>query len=369
MTGRRPQGSIRRHGAGWQIRFKGECRQVHGTNLEAERELAKLVVEVEGGTVASGGRIKTGAYLVDKWLPHQAHQVRRKTWTRYEQLVRLYVCPVVGSIQLRRLRPLDVQRVVDQMLSTGAASASATQAYHVLAVALEQAVLWQLISVNPARAIRAPRPEHSTLHVPTPAEARLLVAEAEGSWIEGAVVIASGTGMRLSEILGLPWSNVDLDRAVLRVDRTISWEGSQFAFEEPKTSYARRTIALPPTVLRWLKRHRRDQSERRLTLGSAWRTGPDVVLDGGDGTPLRDDSVSSAFANLAERAGMPAVRFHDLRHAYATRLFEASVHPKVVSEALGHASVAFTMQVYQHVMPSMQEAAAKAIEQALRRDL
>lgn len=194
------------------------------------------------------------------------------------------------------------------------------------------------------------------------------MAEAEGSWIEGVVLLASGTGMRLSEVLGLPWSNVDLDLAVLRVDRTIAWEGSEFLFEEPKTDYARRTVALAPTVLLWLKRQRRVQNERRLLFGPAWRVGPDVVLEGGDGTPLRDDSVSSAFASLAERAGMPAVRFHDLRHAYATRLLEAGVHPKVVSEALGHSSVAFTMQVYQHVMPSMQETAAKAIERALRGD-
>ena len=365
MTGRRTQGSVRRHGAGWQIRFKGVCRQVRGTRQEAERELAKLVVEVEGGTVASGGRITTGAYLADKWLPHQAHQVGRKTWRRYEQLVRLHVSPVVGSIRLVRLRALDVQGVVDEMLSSGAATASVSQTYHVLAAALEQAVRWQLIPMNPARSIRPPRPQRSALQVPTAAEVRLLVAEAEGSWIEGAVLLASGTGMRLSEVLGLPWRNVDVDRAVLRVEQTISWEGSEFAFEDPKTTYARRTVALPSTVLRWLKRHRREQNERRLTLGSAWRSGPDVVLERGDGTPLRDDSVSSAFAGLAERVGVPGVRLHDLRHAYATRLLAAGVHPKVVSEALGHASAAFTMQVYQHVMPSMQETAAKAIEQAL----
>jgi Phage integrase family len=125
-----------------------------------------------------------------------------------------------------------------------------------------------------------------------------------------------------------------------------------------------RTVGLPPATVTLLRRHRKSQLERRVLLGEAWQDF-DLVIERGDGGPFAPDSLSRDWYRLMRRIGLPGLRLHDLRHAFATRLLEASVHPKVVNEALGHSSVSFTMDTYQHLMPTMQDAATQAIEEAL----
>jgi integrase len=171
--------------------------------------------------------------------------------------------------------------------------------------------------------------------------------------------------MRLGETLGLRWRDVDLDACVVRVTQAVEWSGRTFRFAQPKSSRSRRTISLPPFAIDAMRHWRKAQNERRLIVGQEWAD-QDLVVDNGLGRPRRTDSVSAAFRTMMKRAEIePRPRFHDLRHAFATRLLEAGVHPKVVSEALGHASVAFTMDRYQHVMPTMQAQAADAIQAAL----
>jgi integrase len=135
-------------------------------------------------------------------------------------------------------------------------------------------------------------------------------------------------------------------------------------FLPPKTDRGRRTVGLPPATVTLLRRHRKSQLERRVLLGEAWQDF-DLVIERGDGGPFAPDSLSRDWYRLMRRIGLPGLRLHDLRHAFATRLLEASVHPKVVNEALGHSSVSFTMDTYQHLMPTMQDAATQAIEEAL----
>jgi len=171
--------------------------------------------------------------------------------------------------------------------------------------------------------------------------------------------------MRLGETLGLRWRDDDLEACVVRVTQALEWSGRTFRFAQPKSSRSRRTISLPPFAIDAMRHWRKDQNERRLIVGEEWAD-HDLVVDKGLGRPQRTDSVSAAFRTMMKRAEIePRPRFHDLRHAFATRLLEAGVHPKVVSEAMGHASVAFTMDRYQHVMPTMQAQAADAIQAAL----
>jgi integrase len=177
-----------------------------------------------------------------------------------------------------------------------------------------------------------------------------------------AVLLAATTGMRRGEVLGLRWSVLHGDKA--RVTTSLQRAAGSLVFVAPKTDRARRTISLPPLAIEALKRWRREQAERRLFLEEAWHDSG-VVVDRGDGRPLDPAEFSHAFALLCERVGLAGVRLHDLRHAFATSLLVAGVHPKVVSEALGHASTAFTMDVYSHVLPAMAEQVAAAIEEAL----
>jgi integrase len=346
----------------------GKRQQVYRTARtkgEAERELTELLRAIDSGTFADPGKITVAAYLLDRWLPHQETRLRPRTWDRYRQLLTLHVLPRVGSVKLAKLRPAHVQHVIDSMLLAGLAPRTVLQGYRILSSALRQAVRWQLLSGNPAAAASPPRPERADLTIPTTEEVGRLLQEAEGSIFHVPLVLSATTGMRRGEVLALRWPAVDLEAGLIRVVASLQRVRGELRTVEPKTDRARRAIALPPVTVAVLRRQRKEQTERRLLLGEAWQD-LGFVVDRGDGQPLDPGHYSHVFVRLARRAGLPGVRLHDLRHGFATALLAAGIHPKVASEALGHASVGFTLDAYSHVLPGMQEQAARAIEAALR---
>jgi integrase len=216
---------------------------------------------------------------------------------------------------------------------------------------LGQAARWQLLVTNPADGVSPPRAERPTLRIPTPEEMRVLVDASTGTSWEIPILVAATTGMRRGEILSLRWADVDFETVTARIPKG-------------KTNTARRTISLTPSTIAALKKHRKDQNERRLLCGEAWQD-TDLVVDRGDGGPVHPVSFSHAFAVIVERAGLSDVRLHDMRHGFASALLKAGVNVKVVSEALGHARSSFTMDIYAHVLPGMGEWVASAIETAL----
>lgn len=348
--------------AGRRVRL---TRTVRGSERDAQRALTKLLREVDTGTATMTGGTTLGRYLTETWMPHAATRVRPTTLARYEQLLRVHVIPRIGRVKLSNLRPSHAQTVLDAMVAGGAAPASVLHCHRVLSSAMRQAVRWQLVTVNPCDAIRPPRPERSRLHVPTPDQVRAVLAASTGTVHEIPLLLAATTGMRRGEVLGLRWSAVDIDASVVRVVATLQKpRGAEASFVAPKTDRSRRTISLPGFVDERLRRHRKEQTERRLLIGEGW-IDLDLVCDRGDGQHLDPDGFSHAFERFVDRSGLPRMRLHDLRHAHATTLLVAGVHPKVVSEALGHSSVAFTMDTYQHVLPTMGEQVAAAIETAL----
>jgi integrase len=334
---------------------------VRGTERDAQRELTRLLRDVDQGLVAEPGRATLRSYLEERWLPHAATRVRPATHERYCSLMRRHVEPRIGRIRLAKLRPVHVQAVLDGIIADQLSPRTAEQAYRVLSAALRQAVKWQAVAVNPALAVSPPRPDRPELIVPDAATVRQILEAAEGP-LRIALLLAASTGMRRGEVLGLRWAALDGTR--LHVNSSLQRVSGELVFVAPKTDRSRRTIALPPVTVEALRRWRKDQAERRLLLGEAWHDAG-VVVDRGDGRPLDPAELSHGFARLCARSGLAGVRLHDLRHAFATQLLVAGVHPKVVSDALGHASTAFTMDVYSHVLPSMGEAVADAMQAAL----
>jgi integrase len=209
-----------------------------------------------------------------------------------------------------------------------------------------------------------PRTERPELHSPDAAKVTRVLDTARGTRLYVPLALAASTGLRRGELLALRWRDVDLETGSVRVVASLQRVGADLVFLPPKTDRARRTVGLPPAAIALLRRHRKDQAGRRLLLGEAWAD-LDLVIERGDGEPLPPDSLSRDWYRRVRRVGVPGLRLHDLRHAYATALLTAGVHPKVASEALGHSSVAFTMDTYQHLMPTMQEQAVRAIEEAI----
>jgi integrase len=325
---------------------------VRGARRDAERALARLVVEIDQVTVARSGNETLGSFLTDRWLPFMRARVRPETWKRYESVTRVHIAPRIGRVKLGAIRPHHLQSALDEVLADGAAPRTVLKVHLVMKAALAQAVRWQLLAVNPAVSVSPPRAERPALRIPDAREMRLLVDEARGTPWEIPVLLAASTGARRAEILRLRWREVDLEAGTCTIERG-------------KTSSSRPTIHLPATTLSALRRARASQAERRLLLGQAWQE-HDVVCDRGDGAPTNPQSLTFAFRRLAARVGLPGVRLHDMRHGFATELLRRGVPTKVVSEALGHSRAAITMDAYQHVLlPSMGEQVADAIEAAL----
>ena len=363
-------GHVRKRGETWSYvvdvggdgprrqKWKGGFR----TKKEAERELRRYVTRVESGGDPFPENLTLGSYL-DRWLEHQTARLRPRTHQRYTQLL-AEVNTAIGHLRLERVRPAHVQAVIDAMSARGLAPRTVVQARAVLGHAMRQAVAWGLLTTNPVQAVRPPKPDRPRLEVPTAEQLLQLVGAAEGTQWEIPLLLAATTGARRGEVLAVRWADVDLDAGRLRITRALQRVGAELVVVDPKTPRARRQISLPAFALERLRRHRREQAERRLLVGPGWAD-LDLICERGDGRPLQPDSWTGAFKRIAASAGLPAaMRLHDVRHGYATALLAGGVHPAIASAALGHASPGFTMSVYQHVLDEMTDQAAAAIDAA-----
>lgn len=347
-------------------------RAVKGPKRDAEAELVKLLYERDTGVERPVGKLTVAAYL-DRWLADYVQpSLAPKTIVTYREVVRVHLVPALGSLDLVALRPTHIQSLYSRMLVSGrrdgrgGLSARSVVRYHqILHAALRQAVRWQLLIRNPADAVEPPRAARREIRTVTPAQARAVVGAAAETSIGPFVRLALLTGMRRGELLGLRWADVDLEGGALHVQQTAQRIlGQGIIFRQPKTRLSRRSIALSPDAVAVLRQHRRRQAEARLLAGSAYGD-RDLVFATGLGTPVEPGNLRRAWVGIARAAGVPGLRIHDLRHAHATLMLSQGVHPKVVSERLGHASVNITLDTYSHVLPGLQEAAAVSLDTIL----
>jgi len=249
-------------------------------------------------------------------------------------------------------------------LEEGYAPGTVRQMQAVLRRALGEAARLGLVPRNVATLVKVPRPIRHEMQVLSSDEARILLVTVEGDRLEALYVVALTTGMRLGELLALRWTDVDLHARApaLHVRATLRYiNADTYFFEPPKTPQSRRRIGLSSTALEALRAHRTRQLEERLAAGAAWRD-EDLVFCTPFGGALCGNHLSGRdFQAPLRRAGVPRIRFHDLRHTCATLLLRRGIHPKVVSELLGHSTVTMTLDRYSHVLPDMQQAAMEAM--------
>lgn len=350
---------------------------VHGTKADAQRELVQLLHSVNTGTYVEPARTTVADYL-DRWLEDSARSsVAAKTFERYKEIVNLHLKPLLGHHRLPKLQPLHIQSAYLNALRggrkdgrPGGLSPQTVLHHHrVLHRALEQAVRWQLLLRNPADAVEPPHPQHIEMHAIDEEQTALLVTLARDTTsLFIPVLLAVTTGLRRGEILGLRWEDVDLNAATLAVRQSLEQTKTGLSFKQPKTQKGRRVVTLPTLTVDALRRHKVEQAKLRLLLGPGYLDNG-LVCAAPDGRPWNPNSFSHNCVTLFRRAGLAGVRFHDLRHTHATQLLRQGIHPKVVSERLGHSTIGITLDVYSHVLPGMQEEAARRIDGALRRAL
>ena len=342
-------------------------RYIYGkTRAMVAEKLTKAMADRDGGFVFDAGSLTVEEYL-NRWLTDSLRgTVRASTCERHEINVRVHVNPVLGRVRLKGLTPAHVRGLHRQKLDAGLASATVRKIHSTLHKALSQAVADGLVPRNAAD-VRAPRPAPKEMRPLSEVEARLFleVAKTSGGRFEALYVLAITTGLRRGELLGLRWDDADLERGTLRVGRSLVREGGRHTVGETKTRRGRRQVNLTPRTVSALKAHRKRQLEERMTLGEIYED-RGLIFTSSVGTPVNPENlVNRSFKPLLKNAGLPEIRFHNLRHTCATLLLGRGVHPKLVQELLGHATIAMTLDTYSHYLPSMGDQAAGAMGDAL----
>lgn len=343
----------------------------HGTKGDAENERSRIVHEVTSGAFVDSKRITVGEYL-DWWLESCVKpRVAPRTFEGYEMIVKRHLEPALGRIRLTKLNPLHVQEyeakaLLEGRVGTRTALSKQTVLHHhrVLHAALEHAVKAGVTIRNPLDAVEPPKPERRSMTTLDVTEVGNLLAAAVGTRLLAPLHISIATGMRRGELLGLHWRDIDLAGRKLAVRwslQTLKDETGPI-LKAPKSGHSR-TVTLPQAAVAALIVHKKNQAAEKLLHGKDYQDN-DLVFCEEDGRPWKPNAFTGHWDRFKRKQGLD-IRWHDLRHTYATLLLGQGVHPKVVQEALGHSTIAITMDLYSHVTPNLQEEAAQKLDALL----
>jgi integrase len=329
------------------------------TRKECQAELNKVLDQINERTYARPTRLTVVAYLED-WLA--GCEVRPTTLARYRSIVNAHLVPGLGHLKLVELAPADLKRLYAALRDRGAATKTITHVHSVIHKALQDAWDLDLLSRNVADRVRPPKAKTAKqlgedLACWSPAQLRAFLTHVRQDRLYPAWRLAAQSGMRRGELVGLRWSDVDLEAGTVRVAATRVMVGYTVQVSDPKTEKGRRTFALDPETAAALRAWRLTQAQERLRVGPGYEDSG-YCFTNPDGSPIHPQRFSDWFQQHCRRAGLPRIRLHDVRHSYATAGLAAGVPLKVMSARLGHANTAITADLYQHVLPAMDEAAA-----------
>jgi integrase len=331
------------------------------TRAEVRRALGAAVKARDDGLSLSAGRETLDAYTY-RWLGGVEGSVRSSTLEKYRRDLEHHILPNLGRVPLARLGPQHLQHCYSALSAAGLSPTSVRHVHAVLHRALGQAVRWGLISRNVADVVVLPQIRRASWQVLDASEVRRLLAAAAVDRLEAVYVLACTAGLRRGEVLALRWRDLDLDRAVLSVTGSLQRVGGALTISEPKTVRSRRLIVLSEVAVTALYRRRSRQLDERALAGQSWQE-HGLVFTSAVGGPIEPGNLlRRSFWPLLDRAGLPHVRFHDLRHTAATLMLSRGVHPKVASELLGHSTVGVTLDLYSHVSESMQRGTARVMD-------
>lgn len=371
------RGSVFKRSGGWAFKVdtgfhpesgkrRQSLKQGFRTKREAENALAEAQKTVIDGTVVATSNMHLDEFL-DHWLVGQEARLRPSSHHSYVMAAKR-LKRGLGRYKLQALTPLQIEKFYGELLDQGQRDGkglspkTVKNTHVVLRKALADAERLGLVHRNAAAAARGPsvtRPEMTTW---SSDQLKTFSAVAEESRMRNAYIILTTTGMRRGEALGLRWRDVDFDSAQLAIVQTVSTVDSKVVIGQPKTAGSRRTVYVHDATIKALRQQRQLQAEERLAAGPAWDTDNDLVFRNLTGGPVNPDWFSRHFDKLVEKSDVPRIRLHDLRHTNATLSLKAGVHPKIVSERLGHSSIAITLDLYSHVTPGISREAAATVE-------
>jgi integrase len=367
------EGTIRKRADGrWHARVsmgQGKRKDIYAkTRKEVQDQLRDALKAHERGQLQAGRAALVGPFLLD-WIKgrEDASKGRYSTLHRYREIVELHLIPDLGRIRLDRLSSTDVQRLLNAKRKTGSAG-NVRHIRAVLRIALNVALRNDLVVRNVAALVDLPDQAGSERTVAKPgfltgAQARQLLGAARSDRLSALYSVAIALGLRQGEALGLRWEDVDLETGVVNIRKSLQLLGKVYVLGDLKTQKSRRTIFIPASVLEGLRAHRQEQRKEQLRT-KGW-TDRGFVFCARNGQALDPGNVRRRFYALLTKAGLPRVRFHDLRHSCASLLAAQGVPARVAMEILGHSNISTTLNIYTHVAPEISREAAALIDQAL----
>jgi integrase len=363
------EGTIRQKPDGrWEALYyvNGERRYITGRKGETAKEvsarLRAALHDLDHGIQAPKDNRQTLGEYLDGWLVTKKPNVELSYWKRCEESFRLYVKPALDKVPLTKLTAQQIERLYAYVIELGRAPNTVAKIHIALHKALEDALRKDLVARNVADLVSKPKVPHMEMQTYTPEEANRLLAAAEDDRLEALYVLMLTSACRLGELLGLCWEALDLDRAEMQITSAMKDVSGHQSLGRPKTNHSRRAIPLTARAVAALRQRHVNQTVELLKHGGGWNT-QHLVFCTKNGTAISQTNFRKQYyIPILEKAGLRYIRPHDLRHTAATLLLLEGVQALVVSEMLGHASVAFTLQTYGHVPAEMRKPARDAME-------
>ncbi|OMC94466.1 site-specific integrase [Paenibacillus sp. FSL R5-0636] len=334
---------------------------------EAKRALREAQVQADKGSYCEPSKLTYGEFLIE-WFRGKSSNYGTQTIKSTESYIRLHIKPQLGQYPLAKLNIIIIERFVNDLREKGLAEGTIKRIFNVVTASLNSAERKDVIARNVASRIdNKPKAKRKDMQIWNANEVRHFlhtIRKEEVRYYE-AFHLALATGMRQGEILGLRWRDVDLERGVISVRQTLSHDGKELR-AGAKTTTSIRTISFDVDTIQMLEKWMRRQQQEKDDAGAMY-INHDLVICTTVGTPTTPRNLSRTWYNMLKKSELHPITFHDLRHTHASLLLKNNVHPKIVSERLGHASIQITLDLYSHLFPNMQEGAAHLIGEQLFR--
>jgi integrase len=336
---------------------------LRGSKKSAQQRMRELESGLDRGIPIPVGKLTIAEHLRQWFDGYVKTNCCQRTQDSYQSIINTHLLPFLGHIQLKQLNPQTIQAYYGKTCEK-LCTRTVQHHHRMLSQSLKWAVRQGYLGRNPCELVDAPSPRKHIMRTLTPTEAEIMLETARDNQYYPVIYTAVSSGLRQAELLGLRWRDLDLDLLSISVSQVLYKRRGVCIFKEPKTSGSSRRVSMTPKLGLFLRETKRQREILYLELGRPLSL-DDLVFANIDGGPVDPCTLTHNFARIIKRAGLERVRFHDLRHTFASLMLLRGAKPKVISEALGHASVAFTMDVYSHIISGMQEDAMALLDEVL----
>ena len=361
-------------------------KTVHGTKKDAEVELAKFVTEVQNGLVIDGKSLKFSEFTEIWKRDYGSKELAPSTYKRYCRMLETRLLPYFGHFYINKIKPTDIMKFYDllekdtQLVRKKGNNGSKTKKplsgktilehHRLLRAMLHKAVYWQLIVANPAERVQPPKARKPKRKSYDDEQTKILLENlellsSEDTKYKVAIILTVFTGVRLGELMGLEWQDVDFKNRIISINRSSQYLADMGVFTKvPKTESSIRDIAIPEFIISLLEEYKLWYEEQKLIYGELW-TNSDRLFVQADGKPMHPSTISKWFVKYVGQIGLPVINFHGLRHTNASLLVAQNIDIAVISARLGHAQISTTLDFYVHPLLSHNRKAGYALENLL----